>query len=52
MQHLVNILNVLTLPLADRIYFEAVNTKGVYELWRDYKELNLILGGKLKVVLC
>jgi|GEM_PF-2864374 len=51
MQAVANILNSITSPIAHRIAFEAVDTSGVFDKWRDGHSLNVILGGKLKVIL-
>jgi hypothetical protein len=51
MQRLATTLNKLTTPFAHRIAFEAVDTSGVFDKWHDGQSLNVILGGKLKVIL-
>lgn len=51
MQAVANILNSLTSPIAHRIAFETADTSGLFEKWHDGQSLNVILGGKLKVIL-
>lgn len=51
MQSVANILNSLTSPIGHRIAFETVDTSGVFDKWHDGRSLNIILGGKLKVIL-
>ena len=52
MQRLVNTLNALTSPIGNHIAFESDNTYGFLEKWNDAQSLNIIFGGKLKVILC
>lgn len=52
MQRLATTLNKLTSPIAHRVAFEAVDTQKMFETWKDESALNVILGGKLKVILC
>lgn len=51
MQSVANILNSLTSSIAHRIAFEAVDTSGLFDKWHDGRSLNVILGGKLKVII-
>lgn len=51
MQRLATTLNYLTTPFAHRIAFEAVDSSGLIETWREGGALNVLLGGKLKVIL-
>jgi len=51
MQRLASTLNLLTNSIAHRIAFEAVDTSGLYETWKDGDTLNVILGGRLKVII-
>lgn len=52
MQRLATTLNKLTTPFAHRIAFEAVDSSGLIETWREEGALNVLLGGKLKVIIC
>lgn len=52
MQRLASTLNKLTTPFAHRIAFETVESSGLFETWREGGALNVLLGGKLKVILC
>jgi len=52
MQRLASTLNYLTAPFAHRIAFETVESSGLIETWREEGALNVVLGGKLKVILC
>jgi len=52
MQRLASTLNNLTAAFAHRIAFEAVDSSGIFETWREEEgALNVLLGGKLKVIL-
>jgi len=51
MQSLANTLNYLTTPWSHLVAFEAVYTSSLFEKWNDGQTLNLILGGKLKVII-
>jgi len=51
MQRLASTLNNLTATFAHRIAFEAVDSSGIFETWREEGALNALLGGKLKVIL-
>jgi hypothetical protein len=51
MQRLASTLNKLTSSIGHRIAFEAVDTSKMFDRWHDGQSLNVILGGKLKVIL-
>lgn len=51
MQRLANTLNYLTTPFAHRIAFETVESSSLFETWRESGALNVVLGGRLKVIL-
>lgn len=51
MQRLATTLNYLTTAWSRHIAFEAVDTSGIFETWKEEGARHVLLGGRLEIIL-
>lgn len=51
MQRLASTLNNLTASFGHLIAFEAVDTSGIFQTWKEEGARHVLLGGRLEIIL-